>query len=93
MVERYNCTPPALLIAHLSGGQRRKVAMLAGILPGFVETTTDSPLDEQLPDSMNHRSLLVEDLLELKQRGNASSLQAIKPIFPTVQPMSSMDWN
>ena len=24
------------LIAHLSGGQRRKVAMLAGILPGFV---------------------------------------------------------
>ena len=36
-LERYNLAHRKHdLIAHLSGGQRRKVAMLAGILPGFV---------------------------------------------------------
>ncbi|MGB1567750.1 MAG: ABC transporter ATP-binding protein, partial [Candidatus Poseidoniaceae archaeon] len=36
-LERYNLAHRRHdLIAHLSGGQRRKVAMLAGILPGFV---------------------------------------------------------
>ena len=39
-LERYNLAHRRHdLIAHLSGGQRRKVAMLAGLLPGFVGQT------------------------------------------------------
>lgn len=83
-LERYNLAHRRHdLIAHLSGGQRRKVAMLAGILPGFVG---DKPrillLDEPAAGlDESSRSLLVEDLLELKQRGNALLLASHQTDF------------
>lgn len=73
------------LIAHLSGGQRRKVAMLAGILPGFVGSEPrilflDEPaagLDE------GSRTALVEDLDKLRKRGNCILLASHHSDFKT----------
>lgn len=71
------------LIAHLSGGQRRKVAMLAGILPGFVGTEPrllflDEPAAGLDEDS---RLSLVEDLEELRERGNCVLLASHHAVF------------
>ena len=60
-------------IAQLSGGQRRKVAMIAGILPGFISKEPrlifldepDSGLDEA------SRISLIEDIHYLRQNGHA----------------------
>ena len=72
-LERYNLTHRRHdLISHLSGGQRRKVAMLAGILPGFVgETPRLLFLDEPAAGlDEDARTALVEDLQHLRERGN-----------------------
>ena len=74
MLERYNLKHRKHdLIAQLSGGQRRKVAMIAGILPGFISSEPrlifldepDSGLDEA------SRMSLIEDIHYLKQKGHA----------------------
>ena len=61
------------LIAHLSGGQRRKVAMLAGILPGFVGPKPRILLLDEPAAGLDEtsRRMLVEDLHMLRERGNA----------------------
>ena len=61
------------LIAHLSGGQRRKVAMLAGILPGFVGSEPRILLLDEPAAGLDEvsRKNLVEDLGTLQERGNA----------------------
>ena len=73
-LERYNLAHRKHdLIAHLSGGQRRKVAMLAGMLPGFVGQAPRVLLLDEPAAGLDaaSRSLLVEDLHELRNRGNA----------------------
>ncbi len=73
-LERYNLAHRKHdLIAHLSGGQRRKVAMLAGMLPGFVGQTPRILLLDEPAAGLDaaSRTLLVEDLHELRNRGNA----------------------
>ena len=61
------------LIAHLSGGQRRKVAMLAGILPGFVGSKPRILLLDEPAAGLDEvsRTNLIEDLSTLQERGNA----------------------
>ena len=73
-LERYNLAHRKHdLIAHLSGGQRRKVAMLAGMLPGFVGQAPRVLLLDEPAAGLDaaSRTLLVEDLHELRNRGNA----------------------
>ena len=73
-LERYNLAHRKHdLIAHLSGGQRRKVAMLAGMLPGFVGPSPRILLLDEPAAGLDaaSRTLLVEDLHELRNRGNA----------------------
>ncbi|MED5496068.1 MAG: ATP-binding cassette domain-containing protein, partial [Candidatus Thermoplasmatota archaeon] len=73
-LERYNLAHRKHdLIAHLSGGQRRKVAMLAGMLPGFVGQAPRILLLDEPAAGLDaaSRTLLVEDLHELRNRGNA----------------------
>ena len=74
ILERYNLKHRKHdLIAQLSGGQRRKVAMIAGILPGFISKEPrlifldepDSGLDEA------SRISLIEDIHYLRQKGHA----------------------
>lgn len=74
ILERYNLKHRKHdLIAQLSGGQRRKVAMIAGILPGFISKEPrlifldepDSGLDEA------SRISLIEDIRYLRQKGHA----------------------
>ena len=74
ILERYNLKHRKHdLIAQLSGGQRRKVAMIAGILPGFISKEPrlifldepDSGLDEA------SRKSLIEDIHYLRQKGHA----------------------
>lgn len=74
ILERYNLKHRKHdLIAQLSGGQRRKVAMIAGVLPGFVSTKPRLIfLDE--PDSgldQASRTSLIEDIHYLRQKGHA----------------------
>ena len=76
-LERYNLAHRKHdLIAHLSGGQRRKVAMLAGMLPGFLGQAPRILLLDEPAAGLDaaSRSLLVEDLHELRHRGNATLL-------------------
>lgn len=73
-LERYNLAHRKHdLIAHLSGGQRRKVAMLAGMLPGFLGQAPRILLLDEPAAGLDaaSRSLMVEDLHELRHRGNA----------------------
>ena len=74
ILERYNLKHRKHdLIAQLSGGQRRKVAMIAGVLPGFISSEPrlifldepDSGLDEA------SRMSLIEDIHFLRQKGHA----------------------
>ena len=74
ILERYNLKHRKHdLIAQLSGGQRRKVAMIAGVLPGFISTKPRLIfLDE--PDSgldQASRTSLIEDIHYLRQKGHA----------------------
>ena len=83
-LERYNLAHRRHdLIAHLSGGQRRKVAMLTGILPGFVGNKPRILLLDEPASGLDEtsRALLVEDLHELRQRGNALLLASHQPDF------------
>ena len=83
-LERYNLAHRKHdLIAHLSGGQRRKVAMLAGILPGFVGQAPRILLLDEPAAGLDaaSRILLVEDLHELRCRGNAVLLASHQPDF------------
>ena len=74
ILERYNLKHRKHdLIAQLSGGQRRKVAMIAGLLPGLISSEPRLIfLDE--PDSgldQASRTSLIEDIQYLKQKGHA----------------------
>jgi len=83
-LERYNLAHRRHdLIAHLSGGQRRKVAMLAGILPGFVGSEPRILLLDEPASGLDSasRSMLVEDLHELRHRGNSILLASHHPNF------------
>ena len=83
-LERYNLAHRKHdLIAHLSGGQRRKVAMLAGILPGFVGKGPRILLLDEPAAGLDaaSRSMLVEDLHELRRRGNVVLLASHQPDF------------
>ena len=73
------------LIAHLSGGQRRKVAMLAGILPGFVGSQPRVLLLDEPAAGLDEasRAMLLEDLHKLQQRGNAILLASHHADFNT----------
>ena len=73
------------LIAHLSGGQRRKVAMLAGILPGFVGSQPRVLLLDEPAAGLDEasRATLVEDLSKLQERGNAILLASHHADFNT----------
>lgn len=73
------------LIAHLSGGQRRKVAMLAGILPGFVGSQPRVLLLDEPAAGLDEasRATLVEDLYRLQMRGNAILLASHHADFNT----------
>ena len=73
------------LIAHLSGGQRRKVAMLAGILPGFVGSQPRVLLLDEPAAGLDEasRATLVEDLYRLQERGNAILLASHHADFNT----------
>ena len=73
------------LIAHLSGGQRRKVAMLAGILPGFVGSQPRVLLLDEPAAGLDEasRATLVEDLYRLQERGNAILLASHHDDFNT----------
>lgn len=73
------------LIAHLSGGQRRKVAMLAGILPGFVGSQPRVLLLDEPAAGLDEasRAKLVEDLNKLQERGNAILLASHHADFNT----------
>ena len=73
-LERYNLLHRRHdLIAYLSGGQRRKVAMLAGILPGFVGKQPKLLLLDEPASGLDEssRMKLVEDLHALRSRGHA----------------------
>ena len=73
-LERYNLLHRRHdLVAHLSGGQRRKVAMLAGILPGFVGEQPKLMLLDEPGAGLDEtsRATLVEDLHALRKRGHA----------------------
>ena len=73
------------LVAHLSGGQRRKVAMLAGILPGFVGSQPRILLLDEPAAGLDKasRAMLLEDLHKLQQRGNAILLASHHADFNT----------
>ena len=73
------------LVAHLSGGQRRKVAMLAGILPGFVGSQPRVLLLDEPAAGLDEasRAMLLEDLHKLQQRGNAILLASHHADFNT----------
>ena len=73
------------LIAHLSGGQRRKVAMLAGILPGFVGSQPRVLLLDEPAAGLDEasRATLVQDLYKLQERGNAILLASHHADFNT----------
>ena len=73
------------LVAHLSGGQRRKVAMLAGILPGFVGSQPRILLLDDPAAGLDKasRAMLLEDLHKLQQRGNAILLASHHADFNT----------
>ena len=73
------------LVAHLSGGQRRKVAMLAGILPGFVGSQARILLLDEPAAGLDKasRAMLLEDLHKLQQRGNAILLASHHADFNT----------
>jgi len=73
ILERYNLKHRKHdTIAQLSGGQRRKVAMIAGLLPGFISSDPllifldepDSGLDQA------SRTSLIEDVQYLRQKGH-----------------------
>ena len=83
-LERYNLAHRKHdLIAHLSGGQRRKVAMLAGILPGYVGKEPRILLLDEPAAGLDEtsRSRLVEDLHELRRRENVILLASHQPDF------------
>ena len=74
ILERYNLKHRKHdLIAQLSGGQRRKVAMIAGVLPGFISKEPRLILLDE-PDSgldQASRTSLIEDIHYLRQKGHA----------------------
>ena len=83
-LERYNLLHRRHdLIAYLSGGQRRKVAMLAGILPGFVGKQSRLLLLDEPAAGLDEssRANLVEDLHALRARGHALLLASHHPDF------------
>ncbi len=85
-LERYNLAHRRHdLVAHLSGGQRRKVAMLAGILPGFVGSNPRVLLLDEPAAGLDEasRTTLVEDLEELRERGNCILLASHHSDFNT----------
>jgi hypothetical protein len=74
ILERYNLKHRKHdLIAQLSGGQRRKVSMIAGILLGFISSKPRLILLDE-PDSgldQASRLSLIEDIHYLRQKGHA----------------------
>ena len=74
ILERYNLKHRKHdLIAQLSGGQRRKVAMIAGLLPGFISSEPRLIFLDEPDSGLDHtsRTSLIEDIHYLKQKGHA----------------------